>query len=97
VTFVLLLRPRARRDLRQIWLDSVENWGVAQANEYLRELSSKMSLLCEQPYLGRSIPEVRAGFHQCTAGSHMIFYQVGPGRIEVARILHQRMYPIRHL
>lgn len=38
----LLVRPRARRDLKEIWRYTVEQWGAAQADQYLYDLDREI-------------------------------------------------------
>jgi toxin ParE1/3/4 len=47
--------------------------------------------------MGRACPEIRRGYHKYRAGSHVLFYRLIDGGIEVVRILHEQMDFGRHL
>jgi toxin ParE1/3/4 len=52
--------------------------------------------LAADPRLGRTCDEVRPGYRKYPVGSHVVFYRIARGGIDVARILHQRMDFERH-
>lgn len=91
------LSPAARRDVSAIWDYTVENWGVRQAETYLRELQGAMGRIARDPSRGRDRSAIRSGYRSYLSGSHVIFYRIGAGGIDVMRILHERMDPARHL
>lgn len=88
---------KARNDLNEIWHYSESRWGEAQADAYLREIDARIALLREQPDLGKSAEDVRAGYRVLRANRHLIFYKVSETRIDIFRILHERMDLARHL
>lgn len=93
-----LLSPAAQADLDQIWDYTCDRWGVDQAEEYLRELQRAIERAAATPRIGRDCDETRPGYRKLPAGSHVLFYRVGPEDvIDVVRILHQRMDVDRHL
>jgi toxin ParE1/3/4 len=47
-----------------------------------------MELLARQAGLGRHRDELAAGIQSFPVGRYIIFYRVGPGAIEIARVLH---------
>jgi len=47
----LLVRPRARRDLKDIWRYTVQQWGAAQADQYLYDLDREIQGLLKFPEL----------------------------------------------
>lgn len=47
------LRQLAQNDLEGIWLYSLQEWGVVQADKYIRALVSRFSWLSENPQIGR--------------------------------------------
>jgi toxin ParE1/3/4 len=93
-----LLSPAAQADLEQIWDYTHDRWGVDQAEEYLRELQRAIERAAANPRIGRDCDEIRPGYRKLAAGSHTLFYRVtAEGRIDVVRVLHQRMDVDRHL
>jgi toxin ParE1/3/4 len=85
------LSPRARRDLDEIWRETVDRWGVAQAERYVRQIQASIELVAENPSIARTCDEIRAGYRRFPSGSHMLFLRLGPEGIEIVRILHGRM------
>lgn len=86
-----VLSPRARADLDDIWRFTVERWGVDQAEDYLRRLQTAIHDVAERPARGTSCDDVRPGYRRYRAGSHLLFYRLVEGRVDIVRILHQRM------
>ncbi|HID80883.1 MAG TPA: type II toxin-antitoxin system RelE/ParE family toxin [Chromatiales bacterium] len=92
-----LLTPEADNDLVSIWLYTFENWGREQANTYLRELEKRFLLLAKNPDSGKPRDNIRSGYFSYHQARHVIFFRVNKGRIEIVRILHDRMDFNRHL
>ena len=83
------LRDLAAADLEAIWVYTVEQWGVEQAERYLKSLFACFEDLAENPQLGRQRDEVKAGYRSFPQGRHVVFYLVVPAGIEVIGIVHQ--------
>jgi len=85
------LRPLAEQDLNNIWLYSFKNWGEAQADHYLDQLSKAIELLESTPLMSRErlefIPPVRIHHH----ASHLIIYVAFESGIDLIRVLHESM------
>ena len=93
-----VLTPRARRDLSEIWDYSAAQWGTTQADRYVRLIAAACDALASGRATGRSAEAIRPGYLRQTVGSHVLFYRARKrGRIEIVRILHQRMDIERHL
>lgn len=91
------LRPKAEEDLENIYQYSIEHWGNARADEYLREISSAFLMLAENPLLGRDCSDIRTGFRAFTLESHVVFYKPSGFGIAVVRVLHQSMDYQQHV
>lgn len=91
MTGMILLSPRAQRDLESIWDDTASRWGMTQAEQYTRQLWQHLVILGGNPAMGRACPEIRAGYYKYPSGSHLVFYQLVADGIDVVRILHARM------
>ena len=92
-----IVAPLAKNDLDEIWHYSVGEWGVTQAERYLRDIENAIEALVVNPELGRRCDEIRAGFRKYLVGSHILFYKLeNRQRINIVRILHQRMDVERH-
>jgi toxin ParE1/3/4 len=91
------LTPRAQGDLNEIWTYTVRRWGTDQAEFYIRQIGQNIETVAAQPMIGRACPEVRAGYYKYPSGSHVLFYRMIDGGIDIVRILHERMDFGRHL
>jgi toxin ParE1/3/4 len=87
----VVLRPRARRDIDEIWDYSARVWGLEQAEVYIRQIQRCLQALADDPRLGRTCDDVRACHRKYPVGSHVVFYRIVEGGIDVVRILHRRM------
>ncbi|MEQ1621414.1 MAG: type II toxin-antitoxin system RelE/ParE family toxin [Methylococcales bacterium] len=91
------LRQLAQIDLEEIWLYSLEEWGITQADHYIRTLLIRFSWLAENPAIGKSRDDIKPGYYCFPEGSHLIFYTLTDYGIDVIGIPHQRMDVIGHL
>jgi toxin ParE1/3/4 len=89
--------PRARTDLIDIWNYSAEQWGVPQADRYIRDIDAVIEAVADGSQRGRSCNEIRAGYSKIAIGSHVIFYYATRTKISIVRVLHQRQDFPRHL
>ena len=83
------LREIARADLEAIWIYTVEQWGVEQAERYLQGFFSCFEELAANPRLGRERNDVKAGYRSFPQGRHLVFYVIAPEGVEVIGIVHQ--------
>lgn len=90
------ITPRALQDLRAIARYTLETWGRTQRDVYLRAIDRRFSFLADNPGLGRPRPEVSEGYFSYPQGSHVIFYLVREGGIDIIGIPHQRMDVINY-
>jgi len=93
----ILISPRARRDLIEVWLYTFENWGEAQADSYVGALERHIDELAEAPNRGRSREPVREGYWSIHVGRHVVFYTFTDSTVKVRRVLHDQMDVDRHL
>ena len=91
------LAPEAKRDLEAIWLYTLEEWGLEQANRYTDELTDVFAQLAVRPQLGTACDQIRTGYSRSRVGRHVVYYRMTEYGIAVIRILHDRMLPTRHL
>lgn len=93
-----VLRPRAVRDLGQIWDYTAGRWGVGQAERYVRAIRDVCATLGSDGLQGADASEVLPGYRRIRSGRHIVFFRSGPaGGIEVVRILHERVDARNHL
>src|SRR6516164_4545371 len=92
-----VLSPRAKADLDDIWDYTERNWGTEQAKAYIRLIGAAIQTVSTSPARGKACDHIRAGYRKYPAGSHVVFFRLTDGGINVVRILHRRMDFNRHL
>jgi len=85
------ISKKAVSDLEEIWLYTVEKWSVEQADRYYNLIFDEINYICKNSNAGKPMEYVRKGYRASKVKSHLIFYRVLPGMIEIIRILHERM------
>lgn len=94
----IVLSPKAKADLSEVWDYTYSEWGVEQAEKYIRDLWSVMQEQARELTKSVDIGDVRKGYRKVRSGSHVIFFKVTrEGVVDVVRILHQKMDFDRHL
>jgi toxin ParE1/3/4 len=91
------LRELARSDLEAIWVYTIEQWGVDQAERYLQGLFDCLEELAANPRLGRERDDLKAGYRSFPQGRHVVFYVIASAGIEVIGIVHQSADVDAHL
>jgi toxin ParE1/3/4 len=91
------LSGKADSDILQIARDSVKQWGLARAEEYVLGLHQAFQRLAEFPDMGRDASHLRTGYMRMESMSHVVFYRKIESGILIVRILHNRMDFVRHL
>jgi len=84
-------RQQAQDDLESIWLYSYQEWGVEQADKYVRSLLSRFTWLSENQQLGKQRAEIKPGYYCFPEGMHLIFYKITRDGIDIIGIPHQSM------
>ncbi len=97
VTKRLRLTNDADRDLIDIYLYGIENFGLAKADIYIQSLKMKLEIIAENPSFGADYNDIKSQLRRYESRSHAIYYQPGIDGVLVLRILHCRMDPARHL
>lgn len=87
----------AERDLIDIFLYGIEQFGHAQAERYAETLNGKMAVVADNPSFGADYSFVRDDFRRYECVSHAIYHRRTANGILVLRILHGRMDPGHHL
>lgn len=90
------LSRKAKADLRGIWAYTEDRWGEQQADTYYRDIFKTIELLVSGELKGRKA-DVRAGYLKYPVGRHLLYFTKIEGRINIVRVLHQRMDVERHL
>lgn len=86
------LTRAAAPDLEELFEASLERFGHTRTERYVDELKSFLDLLGENPGLGTSAEDTRAGYRRFPHQSHIVFYRTMPnGGVLIVRVLHERM------
>lgn len=85
------LTPRAYRDLEHIASYSLQTWGSAQMETYLRQLADRFDWLAENPKAGVARDDVAKGYRCFPQGQHRIFYLMEPQGLAIIGIPHRAM------
>ena len=86
-----VISKKAIVDLKTIWLYTLKNWSVEQADRYYNLIFDEIKFICKNKNAGKSMEHLRKGYRSSKVKSHLIFYRVQHNTIEVIRILHERM------
>ena len=87
----LIISPAAASDLTRIWYYTLEMWGRTQADRYVGDISATFEDVAAGRVVPKSAAVVRAGYVKVNVGRHVVFLKEFPERIEVVRVLHERM------
>ncbi len=85
------LTPRAKEDLRSIWNYTFDVWSEAQADRYVTQLYERFSWLAVRPRMGKHRPDIAEGYYCFLQGSHLVFYLIREGGIDIIGVPHKEM------
>lgn len=91
------LTKDAERDLIDIYLYGIEQFGQAQAERYAIALNSRIDFIAANPSMGSDYSAVREGLRRYEHVSHAVYFRPTPSGILVLRVLHGAMDPGRHI
>ena len=92
----LHVSPLARDDLAEIFRFGKQTWGRAQAVAYLERLKDSLWSLTQFPFVGSDRADLLPGIRSLPVASHIVFYRLAEGCVEIVRVLHGRQDPRRH-
>jgi toxin ParE1/3/4 len=84
---------QASKDIENIWLYTVENWSLEQADRYVNLIFDEIEFLAKRPNYGKDFNHIRKNYRCSKVKSHIIFYRLidNQKHIEIIRVLHQKM------
>lgn len=86
------ISKKAAEDIENIWLYTLENWSIEQADRYYNLIMDEIEWLAENFESGKSMEFLRKGYRASKVKSHIIFYRKSKANIvEIIRVLHQSM------
>ncbi|MDN3643164.1 type II toxin-antitoxin system RelE/ParE family toxin [Lutimonas halocynthiae] len=88
----VILRQEAINDLNRIWDYTFKKWSEKQADKYYTTVKMACNGIRESPDIGKEYDGISKNLLGLKSGKHIIFYQqISSDRIEIIRILHERM------
>ena len=87
----IIFLEKALEDLEEIWLYTLQNWSLEQADRYHNLIYKEIELLARKPIFGKDMSHLREGYRSSKIKSHLIFYKYSSLEIEIIRILHDSM------
>lgn len=88
---------RAERDIAEIAAYTVTTWGEEQWEIYAALLEHTCEVILPKNLrFARQFP-LRPGLFRWKCERHVIFFRKVKGRVQIVRVLHERMLPERHL
>ncbi len=88
----VIFRQKAINDLNDIWDYTFEKWSEKQADKYYATIKFACNGIGENPDAGREYHGISKDLLGLKIEKHIIFYKsISESRIEIVRILHERM------
>ena len=91
------LSKRAEKDLENIAVYSIQNFGIKQARLYRDGLFKTFDMICEFPMIGSDQNHIKKNVRRQVYESHSIYYRIDANAIFILRILGPGEDPLRHL
>ena len=94
-----ILSKRAKEDLLEIYLYTLETWGEDQLPTYQHLVETAMQRIAKNPFTpgSKAHDELIQGCRTFRCGKHSIIYRIQSNQVEIARILHESMDFSRHV
>jgi len=84
----IVRRPRAQRDLDELWDTIADDKGQQTADRFLRKIYRRLSALANSPLGARNRSDIRPGLRGSPVGRYVIFYYPLQDGIVVTRVLY---------
>jgi toxin ParE1/3/4 len=87
-----VISEKALEDINNIWIYTVENWSVEQADRYYNLIIDEIEYIVDNLDMARDFGKIRKSYRYSIVKSHLIFFKKDKtNEIEVVRVLHERM------
>lgn len=80
-------KQRAEEDLDEIWFYIAKD-NLAAADKLLDEIGDSCRLLAQDPFIGRSRPELAPDLRSFPVSRYIVFYAPSAFGVEIVRVLH---------
>lgn len=91
------LTDKADADIDNIFVYSVENFGLERARTYVFGLHDTFDILAENELIGIDVGNIKFGHRRHMYESHSIYYRIDDHGIEIMRVLHMSQDALRNL
>ncbi|MFD1507945.1 type II toxin-antitoxin system RelE/ParE family toxin [Lacimonas salitolerans] len=81
------LTPAAQDDLEDIWLYTLQQWSIKQADRYADILEDTFDRLLFMPEMARERTEVDPPVRIHPSGGHLIIYRIERDHLVILRVL----------
>lgn len=95
--YQIILSPRSKADLADIYAYTLQSWGKAQADTYLDKIEQSFNQLLDNPQMGRERSDVKDGYRCLNIEKHVLFYKMVKTEIHILGVLHSRMDAVNQL
>ena len=91
------LSPDAESDFVDILQYTEERWGLQQVEKYAAKLDKAITVISENPFIGRAKDIYFAGCRAYHVGRHFVLYRVKESTVEIVRIIPDDRDIKRHI
>jgi toxin ParE1/3/4 len=84
----IIRSPRAEEDLQKILLHIASQASSERALAWLDRLDAFLVRLSRAPGMGTARDELLPGGRSVAFGNYLVFYRLGPSRLEIVRVIH---------
>lgn len=96
-SYQLILSPKAQQDFIDILRYTNETWGEQQLQLYRDKIDDALKSIGSNPQLGHNRNDLPRANLAYLVAVHAIIYRICQNRVEIVRILHQRMSLGKHI
>ena len=86
----IALSRKARADLRDIQAYTLQQWDEQQWDAYEAAIDRALTMIGDNPQVGRVRDEIRPGYRSYVVGQHLVFYRVTNKAVVVIGIIPAR-------
>lgn len=92
-----IISEEVKKDLEKIWLYTYHNRSASQAKSYTNLIIQQIEFISRNPTSGKKFNHLIKRYFRSKIKSHYIFYKIDETKIQIIRILHERMDIISQL
>ena len=95
--YQIILSPRSKADLADIYAYTLQSWRKVQADTYLEKIEQSFNQLLDNPQIGRERSDIKEGYRCLNIEKHVLFYKLSKNEIHILGVLHSRMDIVNRL